>query len=78
MTLNQLDKIFPFTIFIYGALLTFVLHSPRLMEIAESKFPSDLIQQLKVHRVLAIVCLVIGFFWSLQNIWIQPIDLNGF
>ena len=69
MTYQELDFIFPFVVFGYGALMTFVLHMPMLMEIAEQRFPQQLLSQMKAHRNLAVVCLFIGFIWSLQNIW---------
>lgn len=71
MTPNQLDFIFPFVVFFYGALLTFVLNQPRLMEIAEQRMPRPVLEQMKAHRVLAWVCLAIGFPWSLQNLWLS-------
>lgn len=70
MTPNQLDFIFPFVVFFYGALLTFVLNHSHLMAIAERKMPRPILDQMKAHRALAWFCLVIGFFWSLQNLWL--------
>ncbi|MCB0349628.1 MAG: hypothetical protein KDD38_00495 [Bdellovibrionales bacterium] len=69
MTYKELDFIFPFIILAYGALMTFVLNSPKLMQIAEERFPTSLVQQMNMHRTLGIVCLVMGALWSLQNIW---------
>ena len=71
MTYQELDFIFPFIVFGYGALMTFVLHMPMLMEIAEQRFPQELLAQMKGHRSLAIICLFVGSFWSLQNIWMS-------
>jgi len=71
MTLLQLDYIFPFVVFFYGALLTFVLNTPALMKLAEEKFPPQLHQQMNNHRILAIVCLVVGALWSLQHLWLN-------
>lgn len=64
-----LDYIFPFFVLAYGAIMTFVLNVPKLMELAEQRFPARLLQQMQTHRVLAICCLVVGGLWSLQNIW---------
>ena len=55
--------------------MTFVLNSPQLMQIAEKKFTPDLVKQMNLHRYLAIVCLVIGSLWSLQNIWQGDVTL---
>jgi hypothetical protein len=69
MTHDQLDFIFPFIVFAYGAMMTFVLNNPVLMRLAADKFPPQLHQQMNAHRYLAIVCLVVGSLWSLQNLW---------
>lgn len=71
MTHKELDFLFPFFVLAYGALMTFVLNSPRLMRIAEERFPPPLLQQMNMHRSLGIVCLIVGALWSLQNIWLQ-------
>ncbi|MCC7403665.1 MAG: hypothetical protein IT288_04625 [Bdellovibrionales bacterium] len=65
----QIDFIFPFVVFFYGALLTFVLSQPRLMTLAEERLPPAILSQMRAHRVLAWTSLVTGFFWSLQNLW---------
>lgn len=69
MTPSQLDVIFPFVVFFYGALMTFVLNQPRLMAIAEERMPRSILDQMKGHRALALICLLVGFPWSLQNLW---------
>ena len=69
MTPEKLDMIFPFVVLGYGAIMTLVLNSPRLSVLAETRLPAALHQQLKAHRGLGLLCLVLGGFWSLQNIW---------
>jgi hypothetical protein len=69
MTIQTLDQIFPFVVFGYGAIVSLALHLPQLEKIAEQRFTQEIYQQMKTHRVLALVCLVIGALWSLQNIW---------
>ena len=71
MTYQELDFIFPFIVFGYGALMTFVLNSPFLLKIAEEKFTYELNQQMKAHRGLALICLLVGSIWSLQNLWLN-------
>lgn len=71
MTYKELDFLFPFLIFAYGAMMTFVLNSPRLVRIAEERFPQQLLQQMKMHRGLGLFSLILGAFWSLQNIWFR-------
>ena len=75
MSLEHLDFIFPFFVLAYGATLTFVLHSPQLEKLAQSHLPESLAQQLRAHKVLALICLVLGALWSLQNLWTQNLPL---
>ncbi len=71
MTYQELDAIFPFCVLAYGAMLTFVLNSPRLMTLAEQKLSPELLRQMNGHRILAIVCLAVGSVWSLQSLWLK-------
>jgi len=71
MTYQQLDFIFPFVVLGYGALMTIVLNIPQLAELAEKRLPQPLLQQMNAHRTLALISLVVGTFWSLQNIWFK-------
>lgn len=70
MTPERLDFIFPLVVFAYGATMTLLLHTEFLMELAEQRFPTHLTQQLKTHRGLGLICLVVGTFWTLQNLWL--------
>ncbi len=70
MTPEKLDLIFPFFVFAYGALMTFVLHHPTLVQLAENRLPHAILQQMRGHRVLGLICLAVGAFWSLQNVWL--------
>ncbi len=70
MTPEKLDFIFPFVVLAYGATMTFVLNSRTLVELAENRLPAEITQQIKGHRVLALICLSVGAFWSLQNLWL--------
>lgn len=74
MSIHTLDLLFPFFVFVYGAMITFVLSMPRLMEIAEKRLPPDLLKQLEAHRWLAMVCLIVGAVWSLQNLWLGDVQ----
>lgn len=71
MNHQQLDFWFPFIVFTYGFAMSIVLNSKPLMALADRRFPPDLKQQMVSHRYLALVCLVVGALWSLQNIWHQ-------
>jgi len=71
MTYKELDFLFPFLVFFYGVLMTFTLNSPRLMRLAEQKFTAELLTQMKMHRTLGVISLILGAAWSLQNLWYQ-------
>ena len=70
MTPEKLDLIFPFVVFTYGAMMTFVLHHPFFVQLAEQRLPGPVLTQMRGHRVLALICLAVGSFWSTQNIWL--------
>ena len=70
MSIEKLDLLFPFFVFAYGGLMTFVLNNPDLMELAENRMPHTVLQQMRGHRVLALICLGVGSLWSLQNLWL--------
>jgi protein-S-isoprenylcysteine O-methyltransferase Ste14 len=69
MTYQKLDLLFPYIIFFYGALVTFVVNHPRLVELAEERMPPQALRQLMAHRALALICLLVGALWVLQNLW---------
>jgi hypothetical protein len=73
MTYKELDFLFPFFVLAYGAMMTFVLNSPRLMQIAEQRMPQQVLNQMKVHRGLGLISLLLGAAWCLQNLWFQSI-----
>ena len=66
-----LDNIFPYVVLGYGTILTAVLNSP-LLDVAETRLPAKLTQQLKGHRALGLICLGVGFVWSMQALWLYP------
>jgi hypothetical protein len=70
MTPEKLDLWFPFIVFAYGAIMTFTLNHPTLQELAETRLPHAVAQQMKAHRGLGLICLAIGGMWSLQNLWL--------
>jgi len=69
-SLTQLDAAFPFVVFVYGALMTFVLYSPPLQKLADQNFNPTLVQQMRAHRALAVISFIVGGLWALQNIWL--------
>lgn len=75
MSVATLDFIFPFVVFGYGAIMTFVLHFRPLVELAESRLPLEIHKQFNAHRGLALVCLAVGSVWSLQNLWLGATPL---
>ena len=69
-TYAQLDAIFPYICFAYGAVMTFTLSSSTLVRLADERLPAQMSAQWKAHRGLALVCLVVGAAWVLQNLWL--------
>jgi hypothetical protein len=67
---RELDYVFPFIVFGYGFILTFIFLNPKLVQLAEQKFPSEIWAQFQAKRPLALLCLIVGTVWSLQNIWL--------
>ena len=55
--------------FAYGALITFVLSSEKLMRIAEERMPAVYKERLVGAQVLANLSLWLGGLWILQNLW---------
>lgn len=70
MTPEKLDFLFPFFVLTYGAVMTLVLHHPVLVQLSEERLPYTVRQQMRAHRGLGLICLVIGGLWSVQNLWI--------
>ena len=71
MTIEQLDLIFPFLCFAYGAVMTFTLNSPVLSKIADDRLPGPMLEQFRAHRTLGMICLAVGSVWILQNLWLR-------
>jgi hypothetical protein len=67
MSWSQLDFFFPYLVFFYGFLLVFVLEVP-LFTARKTASVTALLQHLEPKRKFAWVCLVVGAFWSLQNL----------
>lgn len=49
--------------------MTFVLSFGPLVRLGRDRLPDGLWKQVQGHRALALVSLIVGGFWSLQNIW---------
>lgn len=69
MTFAQLDLLFPFFVFGYGAVICIVTSLPVLFARAEGRLPPFMLNRLRMHEPLGWVCLFVGGFWSLQNLW---------
>lgn len=70
MTYEKLDFIFPFFVLAYGVMMTVVMTHPTLVRLSEERMPEPVHRQLKAHRFLGFICLLIGSLWSLQNLWL--------
>lgn len=66
--LLKIDFYFPFFVFFYGLVLTFILENPFFVKLAKERMP-DSLYQFEKHRSLALLSLVLGGVWSLQNLW---------
>ena len=71
MSYRELDFIFPFVIFAYGVVMSFVLNTPKLLTIAEERLSPEAVQQFKTRRGLGLVSLIVGGIWALQNLWLS-------
>ena len=70
MTVQQLDFVFPFVVFGYGAIMVFVLNHPKLMALAQERLPSETFASFQSKRLLSVICFIVGGLWSLQNLWL--------
>ncbi|MFN3696093.1 MAG: hypothetical protein ACK4VO_01530 [Pseudobdellovibrio sp.] len=66
--LAQLDFYFPFFVFFYGLMITFVLEIPYFVELARKEMPYYH-TQFEKHRKLAFLSVFVGGLWSLQQLW---------
>ena len=69
MTLAQLDFYFPFVVLAYGLIVTWLTQARWAIR-ALNKLPAETRDRFLGHRVLALLCLVVGSIWSLQNLWL--------
>lgn len=49
--------------------MTLILNVPELLKLGEERFPKELMVMFQSHRAIALVSLVVGGLWSLQNMW---------
>jgi cytochrome bd-type quinol oxidase subunit 2 len=70
MSIEQLDRIFPYICFAYGALMTLAMNSAWLVRIADERLPEPFQSRWRANRGLALVCLLVGAAWILQNLWL--------
>ena len=68
--IQELDSIFPFIVFFYGAFMTLVTSLPSLRQKAENAMNQELVEWFYGHRVLGLICLFVGGLWSLQRLFI--------
>jgi hypothetical protein len=72
-----LDRLFPFFLLIYGFFVLLVLELPFFQRVLEAQSHSAF-GTLKNRRALAWFSLVLGAFWSLQNLWADNSLYNSF
>lgn len=66
--LETIDLYFPFIVIFYGAVMTFICHSPYLLQIGQDKIPVRLMERFESHKTLGLICLAVGGLWSLQRV----------
>jgi hypothetical protein len=71
MDYKDLDFFFPFVIFAYGAVMTFIFNTPKLLTLAEERLAPELYQQFKTRKALGTICLIVGGLWAMQNLWLS-------
>jgi hypothetical protein len=71
MTPTQLDHIFPYVCFAYGATMTIALNVPALARIADEHLAPELATQWRAHRGFALLSMCVGAAWILQNLWLK-------
>ena len=70
MSYKVLDYYFPFVVLVYGFAMTVLLNSHWALRLAETRLPARIYTQFTSHRVLGLICLLVGMVWSLQNLWL--------
>lgn len=70
MISDSLDLFFPHFLLAYGAIMSLILNVPFFVALADQQLPPTITLQIRSHRMLAFVALVVGAFWSLQNLWL--------
>ena len=70
MTPQDLDKVFPYICFAYGALASFALNVPTLERLAEQRLPQALTHRWQAHRGIALLSMIVGAVWILENLWL--------
>lgn len=67
--ISTLDYYFPFLVFFYGLVILFVLEIPYLVSLAKKEMPNQLMA-FERHKKIALVSVIVGGLWSLQNVWL--------
>ncbi len=70
MTHELLDNIFPYIVFYYGFIMTVFLNTSKVQQLADKYVTPQLLKQMQAHRGLALICLIVGSIWTLQNLWL--------
>ena len=68
---TQLDAIFPYIVFIYGAMILLVLNSSALRKLGERVVPQEAWERFASHGILAWISFFVGGFWVLENLWLS-------
>lgn len=66
----QLDFYFPFLVFAYGTIMTFVTHLPLSKDRSNGPIQTELLEWFYSHKILGVVCFFVGGLWSLQKLFV--------
>ena len=69
MTLQDLDFYFPFVVLTYGLIVTWLTQAG-WAQAALERLPPDVQAQFVGHRGLALLCVLVGSIWGLQNLFL--------
>lgn len=67
MSVQELDYYFPFVVTAYGLIVTWLTQAEWAQKAIE-RLPSDIQARFHGHKGLALICLLVGSIWSLQNV----------
>ncbi|MCC6277325.1 MAG: hypothetical protein IT289_05360 [Oligoflexia bacterium] len=69
--MESLDQAVPILSFVYGLIMIVIGQSPRLLGLARTQFSDAWAENFKQKQPLALICLIVGGLWTIQNFWLN-------